>query len=183
MKDRNEIIIGNVARILPEKKGQDILIRAVAEIKDKYPNIKCMFAGSPSNGRTYFKDELEQIARDTGVYDKVEFVGDITDVPSFLDNLDIFVLPSRYEGFGISLIEAMSMGLPCISSDIEGPKEIIKDNKYGVLFKTGDYKDLASKLSYVIKKISDYDKEQVISYVHENFDIKNMMKKVYELYC
>lgn len=64
---------------------------------------------------------------------------------------DIFCLASEVEGFGIATLEAMSCGLPFVNSDIPVHKEILEASKAGLLFKSGDYLDLASKLELLIK--------------------------------
>ena len=64
----------------------------------------------------------------------------------------IFVLSSRYEGFGMVLIEAMSFGIPCVSFDCNyGPSDIIKDGEDGFLIKNGDEKDFAQKLQELMR--------------------------------
>lgn len=181
----NPFTIGNVARIDVSKKGQDILLDALTLIKDKC-NFKCMFAGAPAKG----KQEEFMILKDRAKNDfqndrcEVNFIGGITDVEGFLEKIDLFVLPSRFEGFGISLVEAMSMGIPCISSDINGPREIIGNNKRGYLFESGSSEKLADSILYVM---NNYDEALMVadnarSYVSDNFDIKNMCKKLLKIY-
>ena len=178
-------IIGNVARIDISKKGQDILLEALSIIKDKC-NFKCIFAGAPSEGT---KEEFQRL-KDRAKNDfencgsEVNFIGSITDVPQFLKNIDMFILPSRFEGFGISLVEAMCMGVPCISSDINGPREIVGDNERGYLFESGSPQKLAEKILYVM---DNYDEALIKAnlakeYVIENFDIRNMCTKLMQIY-
>lgn len=177
--------IGNVARIDISKKGQDILLNALISIKDKY-TIKCIFAGAPDERHEEeFQELIDKAAKELKNAESiVEFIGSISDVPQFLENIDLFVLPSRLEGFGISLIEAMSMGIPCISSDINGPKEIIGDEERGYLFESESAESLAEKIIYVI---NNYDEalikaEKAKKYVEEKFDIKVMCKKLIKIY-
>lgn len=180
--DKENIILGNVARLMPEKKGQDLLIQAVSKLKKKYPKIKCILAGDPAGGDKSILDNLKALTSKYDVEENIVFTGNVSDVPSLLKQIDIFIMPSRFEGFGISLIEAMAMGKPCIASDIDGPKEIIKENKYGILFKTGDYEDLVIKLEDMIENIELYDSEKTIRYVKDNFSITEMMKKINQVY-
>lgn len=177
-----EVNIGCVARIVPEKKGQDILIRAVAEIKDKYPNIRLYFAGEAPGGKEGYLEDLKKIVYETDTEKNIKFLGNVSNIPSFLAKMDIFVLPSRNEGFGISLVEAMAAGVPVIASDLEGPKEIVKDNKYGLLFEKENYKDLADKIIYCLGSKEKGKENLVKKYVEENFNIKSMVNKLYNLY-
>lgn len=178
---KNQIVIGNVSRLMPSKKGQDILIRAIAKLKRKYSNIVCLLAGGSATEEPDALDELKELCVSLDVTDNIKFLGNINDVSKFLDKIDIFVLPSRYEGFGISLIEAMAKGVPCIASDIDGPKELIKDNRYGLLFKSEDYSDLSKKLEYRINNMN-VNKNFIKRYLNKNFEIVSMSSKLMELY-
>lgn len=180
--DKENIVLGNVARLMPEKKGQDILIKAVAKLKDKYPGIKCVLAGGPAGGDISILNGLKELAKKYDVEKNIIFEGSVSDVPSFLKKIDIFIMPSRFEGFGISLIEAMAMKKPCIASDIDGPVEIIKENKYGILFRNGDYEDLTIKIQNMIENIESYDVDKVVEYVENNFSITEMLNKVSKTY-
>lgn len=183
-QSHNGIVIGNVARFMPEKKGQDILIEAVKQLVSDYPEIRCLFAGAPDKKHVDQFDAYKKKVQSEGLENNIEFLGNVEDIPSFLSNIDIFVLPSRYEGFGISLIEAMCAGIPCIASDLDGPSEIIGNDERGLLFKSGSVTDLVSKLRYVIEnfqKISD-EQQANVEYVKANFDIAVMCKKLARIY-
>ncbi|NLG05159.1 MAG: glycosyltransferase family 4 protein, partial [Clostridia bacterium] len=130
----NPPVLGMVARIAPKLKGQDILIEALALLSDEFPTLECRFAGAPAKDDEADYQSLLQLVDHYGLSKRVAFLGDIKNVSDFLRDIDIFILPSRKEGFGISLIEAMSTGLPCIASDNEGPAEIITDQTLGLLF-------------------------------------------------
>lgn len=178
---KEQIIIGNVSRLVPEIKGQDVLINSIGLLKEKYPNIRCLLAGEVPPNKTFFLDRLKNLCEKYDIKDNIIFCGKVEDVSKFLDSVDIFVLPSRYEGFGISLIEAMYKGIPCIASNIDGPKEIIKDNEYGLLFKNNDYEDLANKIEYRIKNMK-IDSQEIKEYIRNNFNIEVMVKKLLQLY-
>ena len=63
---------------------------------------------------------LQRLAATEGVLDRIRFLCDRTDIPALLGNADIFVLPSRYEGFGLVLLEAMAAGVPVVAADVDG---------------------------------------------------------------
>lgn len=138
-----------VARLLPEKKGQDILIDALAELARGKETYRCLFVGAaPAEHPEYRQQLIDQAAAHQ--LSDVEFLGNRSDIPHLLSQSDAFVLPSRYEGFGISIIEAMMARVPVIASAVDGPKEIIGDNTYGVLFEPGDSVQLASAIHHVM---------------------------------
>lgn len=182
--NNKHVIIGNVARIMPEKKGQDILIDALAILKNKYPEILCKFAGGYDLQHEEAYKKLEQQVKDLHLCDNVEFLGNISDVPGFLKTLDLFVLPSRFEGFGISLIEAMAMGIPCIASNLDGPAEIIGNNERGFLFEVGNAQALAKKMDYMIDNYQEITRNQKrnIDFVYSNFSITQMCERLMSIY-
>lgn len=180
-----QIVIGNVARIDYHNKGQDILIDAVSALKDYY-DINCLFAGGVDEKHKGELDELRERAEKAvaGTKSEIIFMGNINDIPNFLEKIDIFVLPSRHEGFGISLVEAMKMNIPCIASDLNGPKEIIGDNERGILFKTGKVTDLVAKIIMVIDNYAECVErsDRAVKYIDANFDITKMADRLEQIY-
>ncbi|MDQ0974608.1 glycosyltransferase involved in cell wall biosynthesis [Neobacillus niacini] len=179
----DKIVIGNVARFMPEKKGQDILVEAIDLISKKYPNVVCYFAGGYDNSHKKAFENLKRIIMERGIDNNIIFLGNVDNIPELLRTIDIFVLPSRFEGFGISLIEAMAMGIPCIASNLDGPAEIMVSNP-NQLFDVGDSAQLAEKISYVIDNY-DLIKKQAqneINRIQKRFDIVNMCKKLIKVY-
>lgn len=169
-------VIGNVARIQPRVKGQDVLIRAIALLKKEYPHVRCLFAGAPAANDSQSLTELTDLTARLELTENVTFVGNVTDVPGFLSGLDIFALPSRSEGFGISLVEAMAMGIPCIASHLEGPAEVLEQGKYGQLFPSQDPQALADGLAAMLRS---YDtclarSRESMVYVQSTYHIRRM---------
>lgn len=179
------IVIGNVARFKPNEKGQDILIDAIANLKQRYPNIKCIFAGGPDKESEDIFIKYQENVKKRGLSKNIIFLGNVDNIPQFLAGVDIFVLPSRLEGFGISLIEAMAAGIPCIASNLNGPSEIIGNDERGFLFTPNSSYDLSEKIEYVINNYDEILKRQIanINYVRNNFDIKSMCNKLQNIYC
>lgn len=182
--NKKEPIIGNVARIVPQIKGQDILISAIANLKEIFPNIKCYFAGSVSKNEEDSLLKLKEQVIKNELEDNIFFVGNIKEVNLFLEKIDIFVLPSKMEGFGLSLIEAMCAGVPVIASNIAGPAEIINNEGYGKLFKSEDSEDLAIKIKEIIE---NYDDEKTTAWknadkIKSKYDIKTMCNSLEKVY-
>ena len=192
------INICNVARFYPEKKGQDLLAEAVRKLLDLCPdmNICCTFAGAPAAGQEEKYEQLQQSIRADGLENHFSFLGNVDDIPALLAQQDIFVLPSRYEGFGISLVEAMAAGLPCAASDLDGPAEImtagnnctVADEKslrktpYGILFRPGDSDSLTAALREIIRHQESYDRQMISDYARETYSMSRLVKEHLELY-
>lgn len=130
--DANTFVIGTVARLVPQK-AVDLLVAAAATL----PRTLVVVAGDGP-----LRDELERRAYETGA--PVRFLGARDDIPEFLRALDLFVLPSRWEGEPIALIEAMASGLPCVAAANEGARELLEHNQTGWLFPVGDAGALAA---------------------------------------
>lgn len=180
----NEPVIGNIARIVPEIKGQDTLIEAVKILKKDYPNIKCYFAGSTALGQEEKLIKLKEKVNSSNLQENIKFTGNIVDVKKFLEKVDIFVLPSIKEGFGIALIEAMSMGIPVISSNAAGPAEIILNEQCGKIFNTCDANDLAIKIKELINNYN-IEKEKAmekVSDIKQKYDIASMCNELEKIY-
>ena len=178
------IVIGCVARIMPELKGQDILLKAINSIKNKHPNVLVLFAGGIAKNQYSEFEKLKKYVTDHFLDKNVKFLGNVDNVPEFFNAIDICVVPSRSEGFGLALVEALAMGVPCIASDIAGPKEIILNEGIGELFECGDSKSLSTKLEEVI---SNYTEIKKITWEHRiqvrnNYSIEYMCKKLVKLY-
>lgn len=181
--DSSVPVIGNVARIHPATKGQDVLIRAIKILKQDFPGITCLFAGAPAKGQERDLQTLKDLTVQLGLTENITFLGNVEDVPGFLSKVDIFALPSRSEGFGISLIEAMVMGIPCVASRLEGPVEVLQDGKYGALFTADCSEDLAQQLRHIIenyqaKKAAAVDS---ITYVKQHYNIQTMCDQLEHL--
>lgn len=172
----------NVARFYPDKKGQDLLIYAVQKLIPLYPGIHVTFAGDIFKGQKEIFDSLLKYIEDNNLSDHFTFLGNVADIPSLLATGDIFVLPSRFEGFGISLIEALATGLPSVTSNLEGPAEIMTANdkgntELGLLFKPGDIDDLAYKLDELITNYDKYDQKSISGYIANKYSIDTMIDK------
>lgn len=123
-------------------KGQHILVKAVAQLKDRHPDLAVLLVG---DGKT--RSMVEDLARDLGCADRVVFAGRRFDVPEMLSAMDIYCLASiSGEFFPNSIIEAMSMGLPWIGSDIAGLSELTADGEAGQVTPIGDVAALAANL-------------------------------------
>lgn len=138
VKNNRNIIIGSVGR-LTRQKGFAYLIEAMAELKHK--NIECLIAGDGE-----LRPELEEKTKRLGLGNKIKFLGWQKDIKPFLDKIDIFILPSLWEGFGLVILEAGLAGLPVIASKVDGIKEIIEDNRDGLLVEPASGADLARKI-------------------------------------
>lgn len=114
----DKLVIGNVARFV-EQKNHKFLVPVFYEIQKLKPDAVLMLVG-----QGHLENEIRQQINDLGIADKVIFTGVRADVNDLMQAMDIFVLPSLFEGLGIVNIEAQAAGLPCFVSDVVVPQEV-----------------------------------------------------------
>ncbi len=120
-------LLGCVGYLLPEK-GQELLIRALPAVRNQYQDCRLLLAGDgPCRAR------LEQLARQLGVEQAVQFAGVVDDISQVYQALDVFVFPSIAEPLGSSLLSAMAYGLPAVAVAAGAVPEIIQDGRNGLL--------------------------------------------------
>ena len=145
--------IVQVSRLEHLKKGQHILIEAGKRLLDNgITKFAIDFIG---NGDSL--EYLKQLVNNNNMEEHVHFLG-TKDQKYIYDNLcsyDLFVQPSIYEGFGLTVAEAMAAKVPVLVSTGQGPEEVIDGGKYGYLFKNADVEDCAAKLSMFIENMND----------------------------
>jgi glycosyltransferase involved in cell wall biosynthesis len=170
----NVLRIGSVGR-LTKQKGFDYLVRAAADI----PKVEFVIAGTGEE-ENILQEEINKL----GLSGRVKLIGVQKDVSGFLKTLDIFVLPSRWEGFGIVILEAGLSGLPVIASRLDGILEIISDGQDGLLFEPDQVGDLTDKLKKLLINNEEraYLGKNLQQKVKDKFDIKKIVRQYEELY-
>ena len=174
--------IVNVARFTPEVKGQDILIKAAAILQKRGYKFHLSFAGGEITSEGQEIPKMKSLAQELGVAEHISFLGNVTDVYGLLKKADLFCIPSRCEGFGISAVEAMGTGLPCVASDIVGLNEVVNDPALGLLFEADHAEDLADKLETMINHIHDYSPVEIAENVRSRFSIESMASDLLAVY-
>lgn len=131
-------------------KGFDVLIQAIANLRPELPNVRLHLVGSGipnlklARGRAFaiskIISDFHLLVKKKGIQEHVVFHNWVSHstIPRYYKSADFCVFPSRHEGFGISVLEAMSSGIPLIASDIGSFREIVSDGENGILFKQED---------------------------------------------
>ena len=180
-KQHSKFRIVQVSRLMHEKKGQHILIEAVGHlIRKGYSEISLDLIGDGES-----MGYLKQLVSDLRIEDYVNFLGakDQSYIFKHLCEYDLYVQPSIYEGFGLTVAEGMAAKVPVLVSDNQGPLEIIDNGKYGYSFKNQDSDDCASKIEMFLKHQNATDMvNQGYERVLSLYNVKNTAKKYLELY-
>ena len=161
-----------VAGFRPQK-DQDTLIRAMALLPD---NFRLWLVGDGER-----RSGLESLIAELGLLNRVNLLGIRTDIPDILEQSDICVLSSHWEGFGLAAVEAMAAGRPVIASDVDGLRDVVKDA--GVLFAQSDPNALASHIDALCSNNQLYQMTASKCQARAKlFDISIMANKYNELY-
>lgn len=131
---------------LASQKNQTMLIEAFSEVVKKHPDYTLYIYGE-GNLRQTLTDRIEAL----NLSDKVFLPGNILNLHEKIADAEIFALPSDYEGLSNALLEAMTMGLPCVSTNCAGADEYIENEKNGLLVPVGDTKAMEQALLYMIE--------------------------------
>ncbi len=145
---RDVVRIGIVKK-LERKYGIDILIRAFGILAEQNDRIELHIVGNGSE-----KERLLDLRRTSRHPDRITFHRAIPndEVPVFLRSLDVFVVPSRSEGFGVAAVEASSVGLPVVVSDVGGLPEVVEHEKTGLVVKSEDPGALAEAIGRLARR-------------------------------
>lgn len=177
----NKIIIVNVASFTPQKNHR-MLIEAfehvVSMAKAKKISIELRLIGDGP-----LRKSIEDLVKEKGLNEQVKFFGVRTDVPTLLNQCNIFALSSNREGFPISLIEALACGLPVVATSVGGISEILENGRTGFLVPPGDVEGFSVALFDLVKSenkrklFADHAEKAV-----QRFNIKTITRKYENLY-
>lgn len=147
-----------LSRLLHEQKGQDILLKAIDILVNKH-NIQNIHLDIVGDGPS--ENYLKTLCDNLKLQSYVSFLGpkDRSWIYERLDTYDLLIQPSRIEGFGITLLEAIASGIPVISSNIEGPSEVLENVDSAYVFDINDVADLASKINEALADFQNHQTE------------------------
>jgi glycosyltransferase involved in cell wall biosynthesis len=139
----NILIVGN----LLAGKGHELVLRAIGELKNLYPDLQCRIVGEGSD-----QNRFAALAGDLGISDQVHFLGrrSRAEVAAAMRDCTVFVLPSRYEGLGCVYLEAMASGKPVIACQGQGIDEIIQHGANGWLIPVDGLEELVQGLQLLL---------------------------------
>lgn len=168
-----------IGRLFPWK-GVDLLLQAAKELAGKWP-IQLHIVGDGTE-----RASLEALSREFGIAEITQFHGQDFNIEKHLQKASVFVYPSRWqEIFGISLVEAMAFGVPCVAAKVGGIPEVIADGRTGYLFACDDADDLTEKLETVLYRLENGDICEMVSAAKEaaaEFCITNTISRLKELF-
>lgn len=175
-RERDGIELLHVGRFMPQKNHAE-LIRAFAAVKAKHPHARLRLIGEGG-----LRDECRALASELSLSESVIFEGAQANVFPYLQNADVFLLPSLYEGVPITLIEAMGSGLPIVASAVGGVVDMLKDGE-SALFCSPDAESIAARCCELIESLEKRESlGKAALDASKSFSSELMAKKYVELY-
>ena len=173
----DNFVVGSVGRLV-DIKNYDVLLKAFA-LLDKDINAKlCLIGDGPK------RDDLEDLAEKLNIKDSIKFFGEQEDSCKFYPSFDCFVLPSKSEGMSISLLEALSFGLPIVTTHYKNSHDVIVSGVNGFLVTPGNEKELCDALLklYKDKNLRKSMCKSNLELSKSKFDIKKMASEYKHIY-
>lgn len=172
-----KIHIGIVARLV-DRKGHKDLFRAAKQLSSRYDLVVHIIGDGPA------RQSLEALAYKLSLADRIVFWGDRDDVPERLRGLHLFVLPSYYEGFPLTILEAMSAGVPVVASNVNGIPEVISHGHNGLLVRPGDPLSLSKAMAELIESAQRRNKliVQARRTIEQRFSVRKMVDSYERLF-
>ncbi|MFC1598719.1 glycosyltransferase [Patescibacteria group bacterium] len=174
-KTINAVCVGR----LEEQKGHQYLIAALPLILKNYPSFKLHLIGAGS-----LADKINRQVKDLNLTDNVKFYGQRMDVSELLPQMDLFILPSIWEGLGIVLLEAQAVGLPVLASNIPAVNEVVKHEQTGLLFEPKNSQAIYEQVKHLIadQKLAENLVNKASLQIKNDFGLDTMVQNYANLY-
>lgn len=171
-------LVGIVARLHPVK-GHQYFIAAAKQVLEQRPDVRFVVAGEG-----HLRTTLEEMAAELGIESQVFFTGFVADIRPLMTGLDLLVIASLWEGFGLTAVEAMALGVPVVSTEVGGLPEVVLHGETGLLVPPADPAALAKGILWLLEHpvavagMSNRAKQ----IVQEKFTSRVMARQTEELY-
>ncbi|WP_018248127.1 glycosyltransferase family 4 protein [Orenia marismortui] len=177
-----DIVVGTVGR-LAENKNQKFILEVASKLKAQIKDIKYLIVGEDDSSNKYYKAKLEEMVQGFNLNKQVYLTGFRKDIPALMNLIDILIVPSKEEAFGIVAIEAMAMKKPVIASKVGGLTEVIQDGKTGFLLPL-KIDSFAEKIKELVNnsKLRSEMGEAGYKRVLNNYTIETMINKTEKVY-
>ena len=171
-------VIGTVGRFVAEK-GQIFLVRAMARLAKLFPGLKCVFIGEGS-----LKSDLEHTARSLGIGENCIFPGVFDEIENVYPLMDLFVLPSIREPFGLVVLEAMATGTPVVATAAGGPADFLRSGVNGMLVPPKNAGALAEAIAELLSDPARRKRIAAAGFrtAHQRFGIRRTVGEIERVY-
>ncbi|RKE84214.1 glycosyltransferase family 4 protein [Rhizobium sp. AG855] len=133
------------------QKGTDLFVDAMIAALPRHPGWAAIVAGRATPQHQAFEDELKAKVAAAGLADRILFVGEHTDIANWYRTLDLFIAPQRWEGFGLTPLEAMATGVPVVATDVGAFSELVIQGETGTVIPAGDLPGMIAAASALLE--------------------------------
>jgi len=176
------ISVGNISPV----KGYDYLIKSIKIIKEDLPNVKLIIVGQVSPFQKEYYSKLKSLVRTLNLNQNIIFTGYIKheELPIIISLADVFVMASTHEGTPVSILEAMAMEKPIVTTNVGGISELVRGGKTGILVSSRNAEELAKAIVYLLKddKLRKKMGKNGRLFVKDKFSIQNCVLGYKSLY-
>lgn len=178
----DDVVIGTVGR-MEEQKGHGILLHAFAALRG-LPGIPVRSLRLLIVGDGRLRQATEARARQLGIVDACRFPGSVTRMADVYRAIDVFVMPSLWEGLSLAMLEAMAAGLPLVATDVGGVRDVLGDNLHGRLVPPGDATSLAHALAELLRdtRLRQELAASASQRVRDTYGVANLTRQLSNLY-
>lgn len=166
------------------QKGTDLFVDAMIELLPRHPKWSSIIAGRATGPHVAFEEELKRRASEAGLADRIHFVGEHTDIPRWYRALSLFVAPQRWEGFGLTPLEAMATGVPVVAADVGAFSELVVDGGTGRIVPRDDLAAMTAAIeSYLMDEPARLSAAQAaLLHARQNFPLEREVADLIAVY-
>lgn len=180
-----EFVIGCFGRIR-KQKGTDVFVDAMIKLLPRYPDASAIVMGRATEGHTQFLAELRSRVKDAGLQDRILFPGEVPvhEIAQWYKTLSLFVAPQRWEGFGLTPLEAMGCAVPVVATTVGAFPELVLNGKTGALIDPGNVEQMSEAVE---RYINDENRTKThgakaLKHVHVDFPIEREAEEILAVY-
>ncbi len=174
----NAPVVAGVGR-LRRQKNFPLFLRVAGEVLKNLPEVRFVIAGDGPE-----KKDLESLARDLGIADRVNFLGHISDLKKLYEAIDVLLITSLTEGTPLTLLEAMAMGVPVVAARVDGLSEVLEDGQDAYLVPPGEPSPFAQRTLSLLQDQATAQRFSLaaLTKVRSRYDAAVMVRQLEDLY-
>jgi mannosyltransferase len=177
----DQLLVGCFGRIR-HQKGTDLFVDAMIALLPEHPRWRAVICGRANAEHRAFEEELKTRIARNGLSDRIAFMGEVLDILPWYQAIDLYVAPSRNEGFGLTPLEAMACGVPVIASDAGAYAEMIVPAVTGEVVPAGDGEGLRNAIASWIDKADGKANEHALAHVRTHFPLEREADAIASIY-
>jgi mannosyltransferase len=180
--DPRQHYVGCFGRVR-HQKGTDVFVDAMIELLPQHPQWSAIVAGRATAQHKAFEDDLKARVEKAGLSGRIHFVGEHTDIDRWYRALSLYVAPQRWEGFGLTPLEAMATGVPVVATDVGAFSELVEDGVTGAIVKPGDVGEMVEAVGEFLTKLPAPDlRERIRANIEDRFPLSGEGSQIVDLY-